>query len=84
MPNELKPCPFCGGEAKFIVKKAIEGNIFAGFDFVIQCSKCKVEYPKTFRISLTLTAEGDVKEVLGAEGAIKFATDIWNRRADNA
>lgn len=84
MPDELKPCPFCGGEAKFIVKNTFSNNYFAGFDFIIQCSKCKAEYPKPFRISLTLTSEGEVKEVLCTEGAIKFATEIWNRRADNA
>ena len=83
MPNELKPCPFCGGKAKFTVKQCIESTLFAGFEFVIQCSKCKVEYPKLFRVSLTMSDAGEIKELVGTEGAIKYAVEEWNRRADN-
>ena len=33
MPNELKPCPFCGGEAKIVF------SIHAGF-YMIVCECC--------------------------------------------
>ena len=32
MPNKLKPCPFCGGEAK--IEKHEE------YSYIVRCTKC--------------------------------------------
>ena len=39
MSKELKPCPFCGGEAEFI-QKGISGNIRLGF---VKCNECGIK-----------------------------------------
>ena len=39
MPNELKPCPFCGGEAKLYNQKVV-----GGYDYsYVQCKKCHIQ-----------------------------------------
>ena len=45
MPNELKPCPFCGGKAR--IEK---GRTFCGNTFSVACAdphNCKGYYVKT-------------------------------------
>lgn len=37
--TELKPCPFCGGEAEFI-QKGILRNIRLGF---VKCNECGIK-----------------------------------------
>lgn len=38
---ELKPCPFCGGEAEFITENVL--GIYA-----VWCTKCKCQTPYQF------------------------------------
>lgn len=76
--EELKPCPFCGGEAKLAENKRDipfscgEENIF----FVI-CENCGCN---PFRVSIEnlyyRNESGKVKERLQKE-----ALEAWNRRA---
>lgn len=82
-PVNFEPCPFCGGKAALCDSKPFANNFWAGFEFGIQCTKCKVKYPKTFRVIFTISDEGIIKEVAGTEGSIKSAENEWNRRADN-
>lgn len=42
MPNDLKPCPFCGSEAKLYIQKVIGGYDYA---YVI-CPSCKISTAK--------------------------------------
>ncbi len=42
MPEKLKPCPFCGGEAITLVK-ATGGFPANSFIFKTYCPKCEVE-----------------------------------------
>lgn len=37
MPNTLKPCPFCGGKAKYI---QIMAKTERGYADVVQCIEC--------------------------------------------
>ena len=38
MPNELKPCPFCGGKAKLYSQK-----VAGGYDYsYVFCESCKI------------------------------------------
>jgi Lar family restriction alleviation protein len=39
MPNELKPCPFCGGEAETI-KSFLYGKVTG---YAVYCKKCDCE-----------------------------------------
>lgn len=38
--SELKPCPFCGGEAKF--KSFKSRGIFGTVAYYVECSVCKI------------------------------------------
>ncbi len=65
--NELKNCPFCGGEAVQIIKR-IEGdnkilNILHGDYTLVQCKHCYAS-----------TRPFDDE---------KIAIEAWNRRVDN-
>jgi Lar family restriction alleviation protein len=94
MPNELKPCPFCGGEAKLSAKD----HLFGGYNGVGQsrreylikaiCNKCKARGPvfATGWVNTTYDCykqkESSVSEqdkaLLSAAEAKAIST--WNRR----
>lgn len=74
---ELKPCPFCGEKAEFIVKNNVSSHTFVEFDFCIGCSKCNLKLPKRYEIRFKLGEDGQI-EVIGTE-----AVKDWNRRAGN-
>jgi uncharacterized Zn finger protein len=40
--EELKPCPFCGGAAEFVVEANFTRSSTRGWEFTIECSKCGV------------------------------------------
>ena len=42
MPNELKPCPFCGGEASLIKRKFKVGFYPSGGTYYVHCKVCLV------------------------------------------
>lgn len=78
---ELKPCPFCGGEAMFLVKSRTERGITNGYGFGICCEKCGVTTPKLdYRLELNINSTGEI-EVTHDERPL--AIEAWNRRADN-
>lgn len=49
---ELKPCPFCGGEAKFMVEPSNEGGAYKShwWEFRIYCPECKLTSLKTYKV----------------------------------
>ena len=63
--SDLKPCPFCGGEAKDVVKR--KRRIFEAF---VQCRKCNAK-------SGVMLTEPFEKWNRAMEEAI----EAWNRRA---
>ena len=78
---ELKPCPFCGGEA--ILKQTAYGtnNGYARMGFRFECQKCGATAPGS---------HGEVLVALSTNTSIYCAKDdrgkaieAWNRRADN-
>ena len=46
---ELKPCPFCGGEAEFLYHSRIKRPVIYDF-FRCGCKECGLRYPKFFRV----------------------------------
>ena len=81
MPNELKPCPFCGGEAAFFAKTFKERGISRGWGFGIFCTNCAITSPKTnYQVEITFNKSGEI-EITTDERPL--AIKEWNRRADN-
>lgn len=73
---DLKPCPFCGGEAE---RKLAYGYAEGWY---IKCNKCKI---KTFPIFIdyprvTYAGGNDESTRYTSEKAAKIAEDMWNRR----
>ena len=78
---KLKPCPFCGGKAKFLVKRHMERGIARGYSFGIYCTKCDITTPKTnYIIEFRLNDGGEIETTVDER---LLAIESWNRRADN-
>lgn len=77
MENKLKPCPFCGGQARF--KTTTYGEDCSGvfFRFKIECRECKMATPKVYNLSLMLGADG---ETIPQTDERNIAIEKWNNR----
>ena len=78
--QELKPCPFCGGEAVFATRSNNSGHHHVGFSFEINCKDCGIKLPKWYNVEFFLTESGEI-DLLNDER--KKAIEAWNRRAEN-
>lgn len=79
--NELKPCPFCGGEAKFFSKATTARGIIRGLEFGIYCTRCDVTTSKTtYRVEVELTGTGDIMARVDERPE---AIEAWNRRVND-
>ena len=77
----LKPCPFCGGKAKFSVDHAMGTDVKdTKFTFKIQCDKCEVSSPRLYSVICRIDNEGNF--VALSDERQKAIAD-WNRRPDN-
>lgn len=75
--TELRKCPFCGGEAKFVVISKSDSLCDIGYCFTIQCSKCYIKLPREYRVDFKLSDRGSVTTTLDER---KIAVNAWNRR----
>lgn len=77
--NNLKPCPFCGGEAGVSIismgGSGTEGNVH----FKIQRKKCGATGTSTTYVAMGKLGKGLEMEFAGT--AKEKATEDWNRRA---
>lgn len=76
--ENLKPCPFCGGEAGVSIismgGSGTEGNVH----FKIQCKDCGATATSTTYVAMGKLGNG--LEVKFAGTAMEKATEDWNRR----
>lgn len=52
MSEELKPCPFCGGNAMFLTITNKSSHSAVGVMFKIKCMKCGIELPKSYECEM--------------------------------
>lgn len=77
--TELKPCPFCGGEAKIVPKIFSARGISRGWLFGVYCSNCDIALPKTdYRLEIQLD---DLGGIMLLDDERQEAIEAWNRRA---
>lgn len=78
MPNELKPCPFCGGIAELTFSgKSYMSDYMKGF-IIVKCTMCGAAAKGYFYEGGEILIP--LEETIGGIKAV----DAWNRRADNA
>ena len=81
---ELKPCPFCGGEAEikcnsYGTQKNEEIDRFARY-FSIRCTKCRCELPRQFQVTFDYSLDTGVR---ANESDLLKGIEAWNRRVNN-
>lgn len=76
--KKLKPCPFCGGQAKFIKKGIGSVKSRVHFSFGIECIDCGGRVPKSYVLSLTLDEDGEIVPITDERSA---AIERWNSRS---
>lgn len=87
MANELKHCPFCGGEArlKYHQSRYYGQNCFGAkkikFTGYIVCNKCLSRGKPVSVTSGRVNCCGWAKEL--EETMLPLATEEWNRRAED-
>ena len=78
---ELKPCPFCGGEAAFTQTGTGYESNSVYLDFKISCKKCGAVAPKSRgRMWMNIGSSGKLN-VWKDERA--FAEKAWNGRSND-
>lgn len=75
--NELKPCPFCCGQAEFVTNTSGYKQDSRIIGFTIKCRKCKTVYPKIYEIRISLNSKGQIETDIDQR---KQAVSDWNTR----
>lgn len=76
---ELKPCPFCGGEAKMICLSSVNDTDGISKIFQIVCDHCDTKQD-AFKISAIIRNNGTFE--FDNTGKVK-AIEKWNRRVND-
>lgn len=74
MPNELKPCPFCGSTKLKLVKKATKYHGRKAYRASVRCNCCHARGGTVTNLTIPYAVKEDVEQE---------AIDRWNRRANN-
>ena len=79
--SELKPCPFCGGVAKFSQSGCGTENGSVVLNFRISCRKCGATASGAYdHVKMNLRDDGHLNIWYDGRGTSELA---WNRRANN-
>ena len=73
--SELKPCPFCGGEAG--IYSGVDGIM--GKFWYIKCKKCYCRGAGIYESARKLEPQ---EEYAAIKGAWEKAIEVWNSRAE--
>lgn len=74
----LKPCPFCGSKAEYILNGVYNYGASQGWEFGITCTGCRVSLPaKHFVVGVTMNNAG---EIVTEKDERDKAARMWNRR----
>lgn len=76
--EELKPCPFCGGEADIVTQK-VTGDGVRVKDAYIECTECGIR-GSTFRVETTKNINAWWLKTVWNQGEYKEMVRQWNRR----
>jgi Lar family restriction alleviation protein len=81
--DELKPCPFCGGEVELL---DYTDRIYGFWDYKIKCKKCRayMDSPSTAVVRFTAHGLHQTRNAETMQKAKHELITIWNRRADYA
>lgn len=77
--SELKPCPFCGGEAE--IKPT---SIYSEKGLCVHCKDCNIHTTSTLYECKYNQFEGKTDVYVTKEMAEEHVTKKWNRRVNNA
>lgn len=72
--SELKPCPFCGGEAEIC---SAYDDKFLGKCWYVRCKKCYSQGSSFYESTKELDPNEEYQAILGAWAR---ATEAWNSR----
>ena len=72
MPNELKPCPFCGGQAALKRETECVGFGMSDTYYFVQCEVCKASSKRFGRLDADTELERNLNAIFS-----------WNRRTNN-
>lgn len=78
---ELKPCPFCGGEAKFNIYSTNTQRNCRGWRYDVRCGKCGAFVPDGCAYETTVVMDDNGNVCLLGDDRDK-AIQAWNRRAE--
>ena len=78
--HELKPCPFCGGEAEIF---EIEVNSFFEERMIVGCKACRVQLEAERRQiqRVKIYRSGQRRYIPTGVYTTESAIQLWNRRA---
>ena len=77
--RELLPCPFCGGEAMYIMPHKRYAGL-RGLVFTIACENCAAALPRVFEMELFLNRKGEIEEA--SKNMRECAARMWNTRTE--
>lgn len=77
MNEKLKKCPFCGGNARFVLVSGGHDGYNARWHFKIKCEKCGACLPWIFKLEIGLNEDGNLDYIVDERAA---AIEEWNRK----
>lgn len=77
MNKKLKKCPFCGGNAQFVLVSVEHDGYNAKGNYKLKCGKCGVCLPRIFKLEIGFSKDGNLDYIVDERAA---AIEEWNRR----